>query len=94
MHKIVKKHKNKTLDRLATLVAIAMPILTIPQLYKVVFLKETAGVSLLSWSAYAVISVVFVIFGVVHKEKLLMVAYIPMSMIELGIVIGLILNSA
>lgn len=70
---------------------VLLPILTIPQAYSVIIEKETAGVSLVTWSFYLLSSTLFAIFGVIHKQKLLIVTYIPFVLVEAVIVIGLFL---
>lgn len=71
-----------------------MPILTLPQAYSVLVDRQTAGVSLITWSFYLLSSTLFAVFGVIHKEKLLMVTYIPFVIVELAIVVGLLLFPA
>lgn len=79
------------LGRITTAAAIGMPIMTLPQLIEV-FAGNTAGVSLLTWSMYTLMSLIFAIYGVVTREKILMIAYIPMFIIEVGIIAGLLMN--
>ena len=88
--KLVKKHKNPALDKLTYITGILLPILTLPQAYNVVVSRQTAGVSLLTWSFYLFASVLFAVFGIIHKEKLLIITYVPFVFIEAAIVIGLL----
>lgn len=69
---------------------IAMPLLTLPQLYTIWATQQTAGVSMATWLCYTLISLIFFIFGLQNRQKLLMVTYFPMFVIELFIVIGLV----
>lgn len=87
----MKKTKTKNLDRLTYICGILLPISTLPQAYTVLIDKETAGVSLVTWTFYLFASALFAIFGVIHKQRLLMITYIPFTIIELAIVVGLIL---
>lgn len=90
--KVIKKHKSKYLDKLTYITGVLLPLLTIPQAYTVLIKKETAGVSMVTWFFYLFASLLFATFGVIHKEKLLMLTYIPFTIIELAIVIGLVIN--
>ncbi len=90
--KVVKKHENKTLDQLTFVTGILLPLLTIPQAYTIVVDKQTAGVSLLTWTFYLFASTLFAVFGIIHKQRLLIVTYVPFTIIELIIVVGLLLN--
>jgi uncharacterized protein with PQ loop repeat len=65
---------------------VLMPIFTLPQAYTAVVLQEVEGLSLVTWSFYLVSAVVFAIFGIIHKEKLLMLTYIPLALVEIAVV--------
>jgi len=88
----VRKNKNKNLDKVTMVIGICMPLVTLPQLYSVITTNDLRGVSLITWSFYTLQAGVFAVFGVRHKEKPLIITYIPLFFIELGIVIGLILH--
>ena len=88
--KVLKKHQHKSLDRLTYATGVLLPILTIPQAYEIVILNNTEGVSLITWSFYLLSSSLFALFGILHKEKLLIVTYIPFVLIEAVIVLGLV----
>lgn len=89
--KVIKHKNNKNFDRLTYVTGILLPILTIPQAYTILISKETEGVSLLTWTFYLFASALFAVYGVIHKEKLLMFTYIPFTIVETAIVIGLLL---
>lgn len=90
--KIVKHKNNKPpLDTITYVVGFLTPIFTLPQMYTVLIRDETAGVSLATWSFYLLSSTLFAVFGIKHKEKLLIITYVPFVIIEALIVIGLLL---
>jgi uncharacterized protein with PQ loop repeat len=91
--KIVHKNtqKKKLLDKLTFLSGILLPLATLPQVYDIWVSKQTAGVSLATWSFYLVTSTLFAIFGIKHKEKLLIWTYTPFVIIEAAIIAGLII---
>lgn len=90
--KTIKKHQHPTLDKLTYVFGVLLPIFTIPQAYNVLVHKETAGVSLLTWGFYLVASSLFAFYGILHKEKLLIITYVPFTIIEAAIVVGLLVN--
>lgn len=90
--KPVKKQKHSLLDRLTYIFGILLPIFTIPQAYNVLVKKEVVGVSLFTWAFYLLASSLFAVFGFIHKERLLIVTYVPFTIIEAAIVVGLIIN--
>jgi uncharacterized protein with PQ loop repeat len=89
--KIVKHKNNKPpLDTITYVIGFLTPIFTLPQLYTVLIDGKTAGVSLITWSFYLLSSMLFASFGIRHREKLLIITYIPFVIIEVLIVIALI----
>lgn len=78
------------MDKAIFFVGIAGPIMTIPQFTKIWIEKNAAGVSLTSWSAYAIISLCWLTYGIVHNEKPIIVTYASWFIIETCIVIGII----
>ena len=89
----VRKSKNKNFDKLTTAVGVCMPIVTLPQLYAVITSKNLQGVSLVTWSFYMLQAGIFAIFSIKHKEKPLIITYIPLFIIELGIAVVLIVRN-
>ena len=95
---IHKKRKKKTkvqiyIDKIVYVLAILVPILTLPQLFKIWVNQTAQGVSLTSWATYLIASIVWLIYGVIHKAKPLIIMYILWIIIDLVIVIGIIMYS-
>jgi len=91
--KIAHVRTNKSLDKLTYVSGILLPLFTLPQAYTVLVVGETAGVSIITWGFYLLSSSLFALFGFIHKEKLLIVTYVPFVIIEVLIIVGYILNS-
>lgn len=92
--KVIKhKHDNKALDTLTYVIGPLIPLATLPQVYNVLVAKETQGVSLITWGFYLFSSALFAVFGIKHKEKLLIITYVPFVVIETLIVFGILTNS-
>jgi uncharacterized protein with PQ loop repeat len=89
-------HENKWinfLDRLLLVVAIVGPIMSIPQIYKIYSLKTAAGVSALSFGFFAVFNIPWIIYGIVHKEKPIVIAYILWLISNTAVVVGTMMYS-
>jgi len=69
---------------------ILMPFFTLPQAYTALILKKVEGLSPVTWGFYLLSAVVFAIFGIIHKEKLLMLTYIPLAIVEVAVVIAIV----
>ena len=63
-------------------------IMTLPQLTNIWIDKNAAGVSAISWSAYLLGAIVWLGYGVVHKEKPIIITYSMWIILEVFIVIG------
>jgi len=78
------------IDKAIFFVGIAGPIMTLPQLNKIWIERNATGVSLVSWTAYALISLCWLTYGIVHDVKPIIVTYAAWFLIESTIVIGII----
>ena len=81
------------LDKLIYLVGVSGPIMTLPQLYKIWIEQNASGVSLVSWSWYLIIAFIWSLYGIVHKEKPIIVTNALWIFIEIFIVLGIIIYS-
>ncbi len=64
------------------------PILNIPQVFKIWIEKDASGVSLITWSGFSVISVMWFIYGYLHKEKPVMIMNFVLIFMQISIAIG------
>ena len=65
-------HPNKWkrfVDRVIYPVSIFGPIMTLPQIMQIWVNKNASGVSSVSWAAYLVTAIFWLVYGVIHKEK-------------------------
>lgn len=79
IHKRKRKAKNTRLIRFFDRLVVAMGALnlaaTLPQVYAIWAGKNAAGVSELSWGYYSLFSLILFMYGIVHKEKPIVVTY-------------------
>ena len=92
-HKRKKRelHPNKYkrfLDRIIYAVGIFGPIMTIPQLWKIWVYQNATGVSATSWIAYLICAIVWMFYGIVHKDKPIIFTYSIWIILEIFIVVG------
>lgn len=86
-------HTNKTkafVDHLAYL-SILTPILTLPQLSTIYRHHSVTGLSLITWSTYLVGAMFWSYYGFLHNEKPIIVPNVLMSIVDFGIVIGILI---
>ncbi|MFH1503752.1 MAG: SemiSWEET family transporter [Candidatus Diapherotrites archaeon] len=68
-------------DKLIYAVAIICPLLNLPQLLKIWINKSAEGVSAFSWFGFMGVSLVWLTYGIIHKEK-------PIIIVNAGIIIA------
>jgi uncharacterized protein with PQ loop repeat len=79
------------LDSLVFFVALMSVIMTIPQALDIWTSKNATGVSLVSWSAYTIASAFWVIYGIIHRENLIIAIYSLFALLNFAVVAGIIL---
>ena len=75
-HPVHKKHTSvfhKALNAVIMVVATASPLITIPQLSDIYIKKTASGVSSITWLAYIFTSTIWLYYGIIHKEKVIIV---------------------
>ncbi len=88
--------KNKyisLLDKIVLSLAFIAPFFEIPQLLEIYLKKSAENVSLITWGFFAIMAVPWFIYGIVHKEKPIIVLYFLWFLIDSTIVIGILLYS-
>jgi len=86
-------HPNKWkrwVDDTAYVVGVLGPIMTIPQLTRIWIEKNASGVSVITWGAYVIGAFVWLVYGIVHREKPLIATYILSVIVYIVIVIGIL----
>lgn len=95
--KIAKRHHHpkkkwvKELDRFLIVIALLGPIATIPQIIKIFSERDASGVSFWTWSFFLVLTVPWIVYGFVHKEKPIILSYFFYFITNLLIVVGILL---
>lgn len=79
------------IDKAVYLVAIGAIIGNLPQLLKIWSEKNTQGVSLITWMGFALGSIFWLVYGIVHKEHPIIFTNSILFIIQVLIVIGILL---
>lgn len=86
---VVKKQKKPLfVDRLTYGAAILEPAITIPQVYQIFSQKTAAGISLLSWIGYEVMTMVWIWYAVAHKERVIFVYSGLFFIVQAAVIVG------
>ena len=66
-------------------------MMAIPQIWEIYVMHNTAGVSVLTWGMMATFNIPWLIYGIVHKAKPLIVAYSLWFIVNSTITIGILI---
>ncbi len=89
-----KKTKPLLVDRLTYIAAVVEPVITIPQAL-IIFREQTAaGVSLSSWIGYEILTVIWLWYAIVHKERLILVYQGLFFIVQAVVIVGAIMYGA
>jgi len=83
--------KIRLLDNICMVFSVIMPATTIPQIYKTYVYQNAAGVSLWMWILYSIGVIPFLIYGIVHKAKPLIILNILWLIVQVIMIVGVLL---
>ena len=77
------------IDRAVYLIGIFGVIIYIPQLVKIWLEKSVTGLSLTSWIGIFIGSIIWLLYGIAHKQKPLVIINFLLAIIQFVIVVGI-----
>ncbi|MFC2143606.1 hypothetical protein ACFLQN_04375 [Candidatus Aenigmatarchaeota archaeon] len=89
-------HPNKwknLVDKLVYVAGVISLIMTLPQVTIIWINQDVSGVSILSWLSYLFVGIVWLTYGILHKEKSIIVTYALWIVMEVFIIVGIVLYS-
>jgi uncharacterized protein with PQ loop repeat len=90
-HRRINKTVHRTLDLIVSAIAVVSPIFTLPQVYLIYSTHSSQGVSVFSWIAYTLTSGVWLYYGLVHREKPIIINSVLGGLLSLAVVFGAII---
>ncbi|MES2226111.1 MAG: hypothetical protein V4480_04880 [Patescibacteria group bacterium] len=78
-------------DMLMYAVGIVSPLALLPQAMEVYVHRDVAGLSLVTWGLLGCASLLWTLYGVLHREYPILVTNAGMTLLNFGIVIGILL---
>lgn len=81
----------RLLDRFIFVVGFLGPLFALPQIWQIYHYQDADGVSAVSWSAFLFFSIIWLMYGLVHNEKPLIVSNILWILFNFLIVLGVII---
>lgn len=87
-------YQGKLIDKAIYIAAFVEPATTIPQVITIYRTKSASGISMISWVSYLIFSILWLWYGIVHKQRALIIAYILFATTEALVLIGALLYGA
>ncbi|MDP2684022.1 MAG: SemiSWEET family transporter [bacterium] len=85
-------HKSKKImDYLIYIVCIATPIVAAPQAWKIWSQQNASGISLITYIGFVIGNIIWIVYGIMHKEKPIILLYVFLLIINILIAVGRIL---
>ncbi len=79
------------MDKAIYVVAILGPIMTLPQVINIWINKNASGVSVISWSSYVILSLFWLTYGILHKEKPIIFTSVLWIILDILIAVGAVI---
>jgi uncharacterized protein with PQ loop repeat len=76
------------IDKAIYVAAFIEPATTVPQVLAIYRAKSAAGISMISWVSYLLFSLLWLWYGIIHKQKALIIAYALFAITEILVVAG------
>jgi len=82
----------RMMNHLLAVMSFMTMVMTIPQVWVVWVDRQTAGVSLLSWSAYCVSAVFWFVHGLQQRDKNIYLACVGWIALDLAVIVGVLVS--
>lgn len=91
----VKKNEKSSyiafLDKLTFIVGVIGPFTVLPQIYSIFSTRSADGVSMATWLLIFIVTFPWVLYGIAHKEKSIIVSFILWEIANSLVVLGVFL---
>ncbi len=82
-----RKKSVQIIDRMVLIVGTISPLTSLPQVFEILETKSAKGVSILTWLMWVVLGVFWLVYGIAHREKPIIINNLLWIILELTIVV-------
>lgn len=79
------------LDKLTFVAGVIGPFTVLPQIYTIYIQHNANGVSMATWLLIFIVTFPWILYGVAHKDKSIMVSFTLWEVVNLAVVIGVLI---
>jgi uncharacterized protein with PQ loop repeat len=87
---LITKRQVTQIDRLMNFAAVVHPLTAIPQVYSIYSTHDVGGISLLTWFGFMALGLIFLLYGLVHWIKPLILTQVLWFIVDFLVVIGVL----
>lgn len=91
---MAKKARPKLVDRLTLGAAVLEPLVTVPQVLTIFEHHTAAAVSLSTWIGYEGLTIIWLWYGIVHREKMIVIYQSLFCASQAAVIVGGMLYGA
>ena len=66
------------------------PLLILPQVWDVLVRHQTAGVSVVTWGGLGVLAILWIIYGVINRERAIIFTNVLLCILDFAVAIGVL----
>lgn len=91
---VTKQHRTPYtifLDRLTFVAGVVGPFTVLPQIYSIFTTHSAVGVSLATWALIFIVTFPWILYGMAHREKSIIVSFSLWEVANLLVVIGVLM---
>ncbi len=88
-----KKEERTSIDRVMLAVSVINPLTALPQIIQIYTTKDVSGISVASWVLFAITSAIFLIYGILHKIKPIIITNLLWLVMDVAIIVGVMMYS-
>ena len=79
------------LDKLTFVVGVIGPFTVLPQIYSIYHTHSATGVSMATWLLIFIVTFPWILYGMAHKDKSIIVSFTLWEVVNLTVVVGVLL---
>ena len=83
----------RIIDDIVLVIGIIGPLANIPQIFKLFIEKNSIGISAITWMFYVMMGIPWIVYGIIHKEKPIIVAQSLWLITNVIILLGVLMYS-
>lgn len=91
LHTKISRKDRKLVDKTMMFVSVVAPLLALPQVWEIYSQKMAENVSLFTWASFALFAIIYLLYGIVHRLKPLIITNILWLAVEAAVIAGIII---